>query len=423
MEERIKDLVDFTREKYGLAEYDLHTWDICRHKTIFKDTVYTLSMEWFPNHEKDWEDEGCNPKGTAFIEIDIHTRKVKKIIFVGGISYTDSMTFDCNDNAEIIKWIEKEAGLKYGQQFEFWKEKGRVLHFRGCIDGVAVSPSVYIELRLDEAGKLTLFSIYGQFPNESLVKHEEYVLSIDQIEERAKKQLTLVEFPVEKKKKLVSVYAIEEIYIKNDCSSTIPFEFIVDVKAYLQINKEIEWDHQIKKPFHKKELSLDEEITPEQAFQCEPHPDLQPITEDEIPKCIEAIQKFLSQEYTNDSGRWVLKSLHRDKGYIQAILKAKEQKERAFNRKLKLFIDSKTYEALNYTDNEPLLDIYKDLTAAEEIKVTNEEAYEKLKDMMELKPYYVYDFEQGYYVLCGKLDCHYAVKASSGEVVEVSELE
>ncbi len=49
--------------------------------------------------------------------------------------------------------------------------------------------------------------------------------------------------------------------------------------------------------------------------------------------------------------------------------------------------------------------MYMELEEAEEIKVAKEEALEKLKDFIELTPYYIYDFEQGYYVLCGKLDC------------------
>lgn len=188
------------------------------------------------------------------------------------------------------------------------------------------------------------------------------------------------------------------------------------------MDKVIEWDDHIQKPFQGKILSLIENVAPDQAFQCEPHPDLWPITEEEIKKCVSTIQKFLSQEYTNDSGKWALKLIYRDKGYIHATLKAKEQRERAFKRKMKLFIDSDTYEVLNYMDNKPFLKAYMELKEVEEIKVTKEEAFEKLKDFIELTPYYVYDFGQGYYVLCGKLDCQYAVKASNGEVVELSEL-
>ncbi|MFS0615282.1 hypothetical protein [Lederbergia ruris] len=43
-------------------------------------------------------------------------------------------------------------------------------------------------------------------------------------------------------------------------------------------------------------------------------------------------------------------------------------------RKVKLFIDSDTYEVLNYMDNKPFLKAYMELQEAEEIKVTKEEA-------------------------------------------------
>ena len=243
-------------------------------------------MEWLPNHIKNWGDETYNPEGTVCIEIDIHSRKTKRVNFSKGISTVDGMTFDLNNRDEIIKWIEKETGLNYGRQFKFWKEEERELHFKECIDGVAVSPSGNIEVKLDTEGRLILFSIYGQFPSEKLVKREKYLLSLEQIEKLAEEQFKLFEFPVIEQKKLVPVFAIEEIYIKNNGLSTLPYEFFVDDKFSLQMDKVIEWDDNIQTPFQSKILSLIENVTPDQAFQCEPHPNLQPITEEEIKKCV-----------------------------------------------------------------------------------------------------------------------------------------
>ncbi|MGN7479861.1 hypothetical protein ACTHOQ_18750, partial [Solibacillus silvestris] len=387
------------------------------------DTVYSLSMEWFPNHIKNWDDETYNPEGTGVIEIDIQSRKTKRVIFSKGIStIDDGMTFDLKNRDEIIKWIEKETGLDYGRQFKLWREEERELHFKECIDGVAVSPSGNIELKLDKEGRLLLFSVYGQFPSERLVKKEKYLLSLEQIEKLANGQLKLVEFPVIEQKRLIPAFALEEIYIRNNGHSTLPYEFFVDDKFSLQMDKVIEWNDYSQKPFQAEIISLIENVTPDQAFQCEPHPDLRTISEEEIKKCVSNIKKFLSQEYANDSGKWALKSLYRDKGYIHATLKAKEQKERIFKRKLKLFIDAETYQVLNFMDNKPFLEMYMGLEKTDEIKVVKEEAFEKLKDFIELTPYYVFDREQGCYVLCGKLDCQYAVKASNGEVVELNEL-
>ena len=238
----------------------------------------------------------------------------------------------------------------------------------------------------------------------------------------AKEQLKLAEFPSMEKKKLVPAYAMDEIYIKNDLSGTLDFEFIVDVKSRLPIEEVMEWENRTQKPFQRKELSLVEDITAEQAYLVEPHPDLKPITHSDIKRCLESIKLLLSGEFPKDSGNWILKSLHREKGYIHAFLKVKEQQERVFHRKLLLFIDPDTYEALNYMDNKSLLEIYGDFQEADEVKVTNEESYDKLKDLIELTPYYVYDFVQERYVLCGKLDCQYAVIASTGDVVELNEL-
>lgn len=423
MDKRIKDLIEFTKEKYGLTQYYLHKWDIVHSITIFSDTVYRLSMEWFPDHIKKWDDETANPEGTAYIEIDIHSKNVKCIIFSEGKSYADSMTFNLNNKDGIIKWIEKETGLIYGGQFEFWEEKERELSFKECIDGISVSPSGYIQFKIDKNGALIFFSVIGQFPDKTSVKRDVYVLSPAQVKESAKEQLKLFEFPITERKKLLPVFALEEIYIKNDCSSTLPCGLLSDDKPRLTMDKVIEWVHPVQTPFYEKAITFTENvITPEQAFRCEPHPNLQPITKEEIKKCLNAIQLFLSQVYVNDTGKWILKSLYRDKGYIHAALKFKGQTTRIFKRKMILFIDPKTYEVSNYMDNKTLLEIYLELKETDKIKVMKEDAFEKLIDLIELKPYYVYDAEQGYYILCGKLDCSYAVNACNGEIVTLSEL-
>lgn len=141
---------------------------------------------------------------------------------------------------EIIKWIENESGLIYGKQFEFRKQEKRAIYFNECIDGVRVSNSGNIEVKLDEEGRLTLFSVYGQFPSEKLIRHEKYTLSLKQIEVLAKEQLKLVEFPIVEQKKLVPAFAIEEIYIKNSGLSTLSFD---DNHCTIQMDKIIEWDH------------------------------------------------------------------------------------------------------------------------------------------------------------------------------------
>ena len=87
-----------------------------------------------------------------------------------------------------------------------------------------------------------------------------------------------------------------------------------------------------------------------------------------------------------------------------------------------IMIDAKTLQAVNYMDNKPMLEVYDQFQALGKVTIPKEEAYEKLKELFELKPYYVYDFEQKQYVLCGKLDCQYGVNASNGEVIALDDL-
>ena len=423
VDRRIQELIEFTKVKFGLDNYYLQHHSISRNVNIFNDTNYTLCMEWFPNHVTEQEDDGSNPEGTAIIETNVATRKFESAIFVMGKTYAkDGITFANLGTNEIIKWIERETGLIYGKQFQLHKEEEGELLFTECIDGVSLSPSGFIDVKFNGEGKLTSFSIHGQCPSKEMIKEETYTLSFKAVEHLAKKQLKLVEFPSYEHKKLFPVYAVEEIYVTNDGTSTIPFEIIADVGAYLKIDETIYWDEPINKPFDRKEISWTEDVSAEQAFSCEPSPVSFPITKVEQDKCVIAVEDFLRQEYPTDTGKWMLKTLHRDKGYIHATLRANHQDNRVFQRKLMIMIDEKSLQALNYMDNKPMLEIFDQFQAPDKVKITKEEAYEKIKELFELKPYYVYDFEQKKYVLCGKIDCQYGVNAESGEVISLNDL-
>lgn len=56
-------------------------------------------------------------------------------------------------------------------------------------------------------------------------------------------------------------------------------------------------------------------------------------------------------------------------------------------------------------DSKLILETFDDFQTPDQVTITKEEAYEKLKSLFELKPYYVYDLKQKQYVLCGKIDC------------------
>ncbi len=423
MDKRIQELIDMTRIKFGLDHYYLQRHSFSRYVNIFNETVYRFGMEWFPNHVTEQEDNGSNPDGTAVIEVNLNTGKFESAIFVMGKTYAkDGVTFANHNTNDILKWIEQETGLIYGKQFQLHKEEEGELYFRECIDGIAVSPSGAIEVKFNKDGNLTSFAAYGQFPSKEMVKEETYALSFEMIEGLAKEQVKRIKCPSFEQKRLFSIYAVEEIYVTNDGTSTIPFEGIVDERSRLKINKTIYWDEPINIPFERKEISWIEYITSEQAFLHEPSLDSFPITKVEQEKCEMAVKDFLRQKYPNDTGKWMLKTLHRDKGYIHAILRVNKQDNRVFQRKLMTIIDSKSLKAVNYMDNKPMLEVFDQFQVPYKVTIPKEEAYEKIKELFELKPYYVYDFEQKQYVLCGKLDCQYGVNAGSGEVISIDDL-
>lgn len=422
MDKRVQQLIDFTKSKFGLNNYYLQQYHFYRNVNIFNKTIYTLCMEWFPNHTVQ-DDDGLNPDGTAIIEINLENRKFERVIFVAGKNYAENgLVFNTPNTEDIIKWIEKETELTYGEQFRLEREETDELLFMANIDGIAVSPPGYIDIKFNSEGKLTLFSINGQFPLKELIKEEKYALSLTKLEHLQKEQLKLIEFPSYEHKKLHSIYAIEEIFVTNDSITTIPFEVFAAESYFLEIDQAIYWNEPINIPFERKEINWIKDFTAEQAFSCEPSSDSFPIAAIEQEKCIMAVTNFLRQEYPNESGNWILKHFYRDKEYIQATLVANTQSYRIFQRKIKVMIDPESLQVANYMDNKPMLETFDHFQIPAQITITKEEAYEKLTNLFELKPYYVYDFKQDKYVLCGKLDCQYGVNASSGEVIALDDL-
>ncbi|WP_407270467.1 hypothetical protein [Radiobacillus sp. PE A8.2] len=423
MDSRIQEFVDFTRTKLGLDDYYLERHSFYQNVNIFNETEYVLCMEWFPNHVTQQEDDDSNPEGTAVVEINIHSRKIKSIIFVMGKTYVkDGISFTSQGKNQVIRWIEEETGLAYEKQFQFHKEEEGELTFKEYYEGIEVSPSGMIVVKFNHEGKLTMFANQGQFPSREKVREEKYTLSFRKVENIAKKQLQLVEFPTYEQKKLVFIFAIEEIYITNEGTSTIPFEWIVDVRSYTTMEKTLYWEEPMSQPFNKKEIIWIEEIQPEQAFLLEPSPDSFPITELEQDKCEIVVKDLLRQEYPNDTGKWKLKTLHRDKGYIHATLRRNHKDHRLFQRKIKILIDAKSLKAINYIDNQLMIEIFEQFQTSEQAIITIDEAYEKIKGLLQLKPYYVYDFDHKQYILCGKLDCQYGIHAENGRVINLDDL-
>ena len=421
MDRRIQAFVDQAKTTFGLENYYLHHHSLWRDVNHFNETSYTLCLEWFPNGTV-FDEDDSNPEGTAIIEYNVNTGELETAIFVRGETYAqDGITFN-GGTEEIINWIEQKTGLTYNEQFQLHNETDNEIEFSAIIDGIRVSPAGYIEVKWNDKRQLTFFSVHGVFTTGDQVIRETYNLSFEQAEHIAKEQVKRIEYPSFEQKKLFAVYAVEEIYIRNKDQMTKPFEMLQDGGTSKKVNHILNWDEPISGAFERKEIDLQEEITVNEAFSCTPSPTTRPITEEDEKKCVEAVVRLLRQEYPEDSGKWRVTNLHRDKKYLIATLRTDQHETRVFERKLSILLEPNTMDVVNYIDNQFMLEIYDSFEAPGNVTVTQDEAYEKLKGLLELQPFYVYDDEEKQYILCSKLDCHHGVNAETGEVAFLDDL-
>jgi len=422
----LEEIIAATQYKFGLEHYYLHSHELHREINTCNETIYSLSMEWYPDQHTMSEEDERSPDGTAVIQFDLTAGQYRTIIFVRGKTYANGVSFPDRSLDEVIAWVEQTAGLTYGKEFQCWKDQTSAFHFIACKNGIPIAPSGHIRVGFDEAGRLTEYTKSGDFPSysdlNSDVNEENFTLSVEKVEVHARKQLQLLEFPVSEEQRLLSVYGIEEIYITNDGESTLPFEMITSTRTYLDIDRIMEWEQPSPHSFTKSDIQLNEVVTLEQAIAGEPHPDSFPIRRDELEKFIAATLEGVRQLYPSESGQWILKSLHRDKGHVLATLRQSKPGIGIFARKLLMFLDTERSEVINYMDNKRLLGSFDEYEKPGEIVVSREEAYHKLKDCITLAPVYVYDSERYTYRLCGKLDCQYGVNAGTGEVVALNSL-
>lgn len=315
MDERIQEIIDFTADKFKLEVFYLKRHSIFREKVDQNDESFVLNMEWFPN-DAVISDEDLNPAGTVSIDIDIHTRLIRRVIFVEGENNLETDLPEAGNTEQAIEWIEQETGLEFGRQFKLVHEEDKELFFQAAVDNIPVFPSGSIQMEFNAVDKLTLFSIDGYFPNEDQLNWEPFALTSEKIDPIAKVQTKLLEIPLEDEEKWKAIYGITTIFVTNDGDKTISYEQVESPDSYTQHDLVLQWDEAIEEPLARKDIDLSQEVTVEEAFAKKQTKENDPLAGDEQKQAIKTVQNFMQREYPQASCTWKLVALWREKNIL-----------------------------------------------------------------------------------------------------------
>ncbi|TFJ92949.1 hypothetical protein [Lentibacillus salicampi] len=423
MDEKLRNVVDHTQAALGLHNHRLERYHFFREKNHLNETAYILNMEWFPEGVASAED-GLNPAGTAVADVNFYTGAVRGITFVDGINSADNSLYPtASTKEEVIEWVEDMTGLTFGRQFRIERDDKQVLRFAAAVDNIPVSPGGIIRTEFNDDGVLMVFYIDGEFPEADQIEWEPFALTPDKYEPVAKAQCQLVAYPDEAQEKWVAVYGLEEVFLTNDASRTIPFTIGEDTGSFVEKDDILRWDKPLDGNFEQKDIDLSPEVTLETVLADEPHPDSLPLTESEMTACVQEVLRFMRLVYPNESGKRKLIGFLLKDGYIIAELKPAEEKmQKMFGNKIKLVIERDTLTAIHYIDQSWLLEGFKHFAEATKPVVTVEEAFDLLREYLQVDPVYVYDNSRDHYMMCGKIDCDYGVNAMTGKVIKLSEM-
>lgn len=425
MDQHVQLLVSEVQQRLKLDQYFLKRYNIFHEKGESKQAVYVLSMEWFPTemvgNERGNDKQDLNPTGTVVVEIDFHNKTLYQLVFVGDVSHPQAKElFPSPKKAEVIDWVEETTGLTFGKQFMINYENKKEFRFSAAIDHIPVLPLGTIQVKFNSSGELTMFSIDGLFPTEDQVVWEPFSLLPKKVEHLFKQYLKLFEVPIEKDEKWLPVLGIAELYVRNRDEQTLEYPFL----NKSVINLPLEWSSPLEEPFHKKEdIDLSTEVTLKQAIANETHPDQKPVTEAESKMVIEQAKDVMRREYPKESSKWLIHTIYRKNSYLIAELRPIQKSAKVISRKISVIISPTTLQAINYIDNNGLLEIFNEYTSSDNVIVSAEDAFNKLWDHITIKPVYVYHPNEDTYYLYGEIDSEYVINATTGETVYMRELE
>ncbi|WP_172371010.1 hypothetical protein [Sporosarcina jiandibaonis] len=419
MDKRLMKIVDDIRGKFGLDAYKLETYSIHKERNSLGEAFYKFNMEFFPNEISGEIEEDLNPAGTAIVDYNIQKEFVESVIFVEDKSFATKSHFPNKTEEEVGNWIESETGLTYGNDFVMTEVLENGFHFIPNIRDVEITPVGMIDVEFDNDGKLTTYNLFDPIPTTEDLELAEFTLTLEEIEPIVRKQLQLVNFPVEAEKKFVPVYAMEEVYVTLDGSRVIPF--LDHEREEVKVDEVIEWTEPFTGELVRGHVDLVSEATADEAFEGKGIEEKLVVTTDQIEKSKDVVRDVFRSEFPEESGMWKIDTLQRLEHFIKATCSMDETATSVFNRQLVVLINPETMTLLNYVDNGEVFEIFDTFEPAEKAVVSHEDAFEKLVSYISLTPTYVYDTVTEKYILCGLLDAAEGVNAVTGEIVPLTD--
>jgi hypothetical protein len=419
MDKRLQKIADDIKVRFGLDNYEIETHSIHKERNSLGEAYYKFNMEFFPNEISGELEEDLNPAGTAIVDYHIQKEIVESVIFVEEKSFSTMTHFPGKTEEEVGYWIESETGLTYGNDFVMTEVLENGFHFSPNIEGVEITPVGMIEVEFDNDGKLTSYNLYDPIPSSEDLELTEFTLTLEEIEPFVKKQLQLVNFPVEAEKKFVPVYAMEEVYVTLDGSRVIPY--LDHEREEVKVDEVIEWTEPFTGKLVREQIDFVSEATADEAFEGKGIGEKLVVTADQIQQSKDIVRDVFRSEYPKESGTWKLETLQRFEHFIKATCMMAENASSMYNRKLIVLINPETMTLINYVDNGEVFEIFDTFIPAEKAVLSHEDAFEKLVSYISLTPTYVYDSVSEKYILCGLLDAAEGVNAVTGEIVPLTD--
>ena len=152
----------------------------------------------------------------------------------------------------------------------------------------------------DNDGKLTSYNLYDPIPSSEDLELTEFTLTLEEIEPLVRKQLQLVNFPVEAEKKFVPVYAMEEVYVTLDGSRVIPF--LDHEREEVKVDEVIEWTEPFTGELVREQIDFVSEATADEAFEGKGIAEKLVVTADQIEQSKDIVRDVFRSEYPEESG-------------------------------------------------------------------------------------------------------------------------